>query len=256
MNQLSSALYFGQVMHRRYWPVKHELRYNVTNILVDVEELEDLNRKLFLFGYNRFSVFSIQDANHGPGDGTPIAKYARELMDRLESKNPVQRILMLCYPAVFGWVFNPITVYLGLDAAGQLAAVIYEVNNTFGQRHAYATVVDPMTSHRIDKQLYVSPFNSPKGEYRFSLDCSDNRLRLNIALFEDTKLKLCARFEGRQRDFKDANLARNLVSLAVQPIKVITGIHWEALKLYLKGLRAVVRPAHAPFSVTISRDVP
>lgn len=256
MSGLASCLYAGGLIHRRYRPRRHELRYDVMNLFADVDELPSLSRKFWLFGYNRFSLFSIMDRNHGPGDGTPVAQHVRDVMSRLGLAKPVSRIFMFCYPAVLGRVFNPLTVYYGFDEAGHVTCMVYEVNNTFGQRHSYAMAVDGLGEHSSAKKFYVSPFNPTDGEYRFSGMINNDRLRLNIALFEQGDMKLCARFEGRRIEFSDSRLFRSLLPMIVQPVKVVAGIHWEALKLYLKGLRPLPRPPHAKFSVTLTKAKP
>ena len=248
------ALFTGSVLHRRYRPKRHELRYQVADVLLDVDQLESLNTSTLLFGYNRRRLFSVADRNHGPGDGTPISAHVRKLMERAGPRQPVKRIFMLCYPAVLGFVFNPITVYFGLGEAGEWLAVVYEVSNTFGQRHSYAMAVEEGTSHRAAKQFYVSPFNPAEGEYHFDVQRYEDGLRLNISLFEQGKLKLCARFDGKERPFSQTELLKGLMGLLFQPLKVIVAIHWEAAKLYVKGLRPVPRPWHAKFSTTTHLD--
>jgi uncharacterized protein len=151
---------------------------------------------------------------------------------------------------VLGKVFNPLTVYFGLAADGRWLAVVYEVSNTFGQRHAYVLPVDQGTSHRVEKSFYVSPFNEVAGEYHFSVERGLTHLRLNIALFEQGTLKLTARFEGDEALLADRALLGGLVRLVLQPIKVMAAIHWQALKLYLKGLRITTRPAHPTYAAT------
>ena len=256
MSALASSLCAGEVTHRRYQPKRHELRYHVVNLLVDIDEIQLLSQESWLFGYNRFSLFSIQDKNHGAADATPIASQVRALMDKLPTAEKVARIFMFCYPAVLGRVFNPLTVYFGLSADGKLVAMVYEVNNTFGQRHSYAVAVKANQEHRAAKELYVSPFNTVMGDYHFGVMFENGRLRLNIALFEGAAFKLCARFDGHSQPFNDIALLRSAVSLCVQPLKIIGGIHWEALKLYIKGLRLAPRPAHAKFAITLSKVKP
>lgn len=248
------ALFSGSLLHRRYFPKRHELHYRVADVLLDVDELPSLNTSTKLFGYNCKRLFSIADRNHGPGDGTAIAVHVRALMDSLQTRQPIKRIFMLCYPAVLGFVFNPITVYFGLDVAGEWQAVVYEVNNTFGQRHSYAMAVQEGCEHIATKQLYVSPFNSVTGEYHFNVQRFADGLRLNISLFENGKLKLCARFDGKQRPFSQTELIKSLLGLMIQPVKVIVGIHWEAAQLYFKGLRPKSKPVHARFSTTTHGD--
>jgi uncharacterized protein len=243
-----NAIFSGRLMHRRYRPTRHELSYQVADVLLDVDKLEELNHSSWLFGYNRRRLFSIDDRNHG--DGQPIAAHVRALMQGLELQEQVSQIFMLCYPAVLGKVFNPITVYFGLAADGRWLAVVYEVNNTFGQRHSYVLPVADGAAHRVDKCFYVSPFNNVEGEYRFSVERQMEHLRLNIALFEQGRLKMLARFAGRETSFSDGALLHGLARLALQPLKVLAAIHWEAFKLYLKGLRPQARPGHARFDVT------
>ena len=245
-----NAIFKGKLLHRRYQPLRHELSYEVADVLVDVDRLDDLNASSWFFGYNCRRLFSIADKNHGPGDGTSISKHVHGLMAGLQLAEPITKIFMLCYPAVFGKVFNPITVYFGLSDDGQWLAVVYEVNNTFGQRHAYVLPVTAGTAQRADKCLYVSPFNKVEGEYGFSVERPAGAMRLNIALFEQGKLKLTARFEGRETPLTDGALLRGLARLVFQPIKVVAAIHWEALKLYIKGLRTTTRPAHARYDIT------
>ena len=245
-----NAIFKGKLIHRRYLPVRHELVYEVADVLVDVDRLDELNSSSWLIGHNRKRLFGIDDKNHALGDGASVAVHIRKLFDTLKSEAPIKRIFMLCYPAVLGKVFNPLTVYFGLGEDGRWLGVIYEVSNTFGQRHAYVLPVEDGNRQRAEKCFYVSPFNKVEGEYRFSIERTSGALRLNIALFEDDKLKFTARFEGQETPLTDRALLSGLMRLALQPMKVWSAIHWEALKLYLKGLRPTPRPPHATYAIT------
>jgi DUF1365 family protein len=249
-----NAIFTGKLTHRRYLPVRHELAYEVADVLVDVDRFDELNSSLWLIGHNRRRLFSIDDKNHGLGDGTSIAVHLRQLFATLKLDAPIKRIFMLCYPAVLGKVFNPLTVYFGIGADGHWLGVIYEVSNTFGQRHAYVLPVDDGNRQRAEKCFYVSPFNKVEGEYRFNIERTAGTLRLNIALFEQDKLKFTARFEGQETPLTDRALLNGLMHLALQPMKVWVAIHWEALKLYLKGLRPTARPSHAAYAITSNVD--
>jgi DUF1365 family protein len=249
-----NAIFKGTLLHRRYHPRRHELSYSVADVLVEVGKLEELNRTSWFLGYNSRRLLTISDRNHGPGDGTPIAVHVRGLIGRLRLPVPVSRVFMLCYPSLLGRVFNPLTVYFALAEDGRWLAVIYEVHNTFGQRHCYVMAVEEGAGHRARKCFYVSPFNGVEGEYRFGVERHGKHLRLNIALFEQGRLKLAARFEGVEQPLTDAAVLGALLRLVVQPFKVVAAIHWEALKLYLKGLRPTARPAHAAFSTSQVRS--
>ncbi len=119
MSGMNSCLYEGEVVHRRFAPVRHELRYRVFNFFADVDELPQLARRLKLFSYNRFNLFSIDDRKHGPGDGTPIHEFVWSLVRAANAGDAVKRVFMFCYPRVLGYVFNPLTVYYGVDSIGQ-----------------------------------------------------------------------------------------------------------------------------------------
>ena len=133
----ASALYFGTVVHARFRPKRHDLRYRVFAMLLDLDELEALGRTSRLFSHNRFNLFSFLDRDHGPGDGQPLRQWITGVL--VDAGIDIGRgaIRVLCYPRILGYVFNPLSIYFCHRPDGSLAAVLYEVNNTFGQRHSY-----------------------------------------------------------------------------------------------------------------------
>ena len=253
MSMAASCLYRGEVVHRRLAPLHHELRYGVYNLFADIDELPLLAKRMRLFSYNRFNLFSINDRNHGPGDGAPIREHIWSIARRVETAAPVTRIFMFCYPRVLGLVFNPLTAYYGLDASGQLRLMIYEVNNTFGGRHSYAIPAGDDLHQSCGKRLYVSPFNTDAGRYDFILQEPGEELKLGITLSTADGPCLKAWFTGTRLPLTDGNLLRSFISLPLLPFKVFGGIHWEAAKLWLKGLRLKSRPAPPPTHVSISK---
>jgi hypothetical protein len=242
VSEPQSALYLGEVVHKRLVPKRHELRYCVYNLFVDVDELEDLSNRLPVFSYNRFNLLSIADRDHGPGDGTPIGKNLERLARTVAGGDAVTRFFMFCYPRVLGYVFNPLTVYYGYDSAGKLKLTIYEVNNTFGGRKSYVIPVGGKLQQRARKALYVSPFNAVEGSYAFHLSEPGPRLSLGILLTTALGPTMKAYFAGERRALTNANLWRVFLGLPLQSLKVIGAIHWQALKLWAKGLRIVSRP--------------
>lgn len=237
-----SSLYVGDVVHRRIRPVQHDMRYRVYNLFVDVDELPHIGKLCRYLSYNRPNLFSLRDRDHGPGDGTPIAEHAWQVAQGATTATPVRRIFMLVYPRVMGYVFNPLTVFYCLDASDRLCLMIYEVNNTFGQRHSYAVQVDGDGVHACDKSFYVSPFNRVEGTYSFSLVPPDGVLKLSITLSTAEGPCLSAWFSGQRIPLTDGNLLRSFFSLPFQSFKIIGGIHFEAAKLWLKGLKIQPRP--------------
>ncbi len=251
MTGLASCLYQGDVTHRRVAPVSHELRYRVYNMFVDIDELPALSKRLRLFSYNSFNLFSIDDRKHGPGDGTPVTEAIWRIAKATPTHAPVTRIFMFCYPSVLGFVFNPLTVYYGFGAQGELLLMIYEVNNTFGERHTYAVPVGQDMAQSAPKQFHVSPFNQIEGEYRFNAEVPGEKLSLGISLETAGKPCLKAWFSGARKPLTDANLLRSFLSLPLLPLQVMGGIHWEALKLWRKGLPLRRKPAPPPTPLTI-----
>ncbi|PZF77364.1 DUF1365 domain-containing protein [Aestuariivirga litoralis] len=238
-----TCLYHGEVVHRRLSPLRHQLRYRVYNILADVDRLDELARSCRLFSYNRLNLFSIMDRNHGPGDGTPVREHAWSLVRAAEGGEGVRRIFMFCYPSVLGYVFNPLTVYYGVDAQGRLRLMIYEVNNTFGGRHSYVLPVKSNVAQQsAPKHFFVSPFNAVEGRYLFNFTLPEERIALGVALTVGDKPVLKAYVSGQRKPLTDANLLRSFLSIPLLTLKVIGAIHLHALKLWWKGLKLNRRP--------------
>ncbi len=246
---MQPGLYRGEVVHVRQQPVHHRLSYKVFSMLVDVDRLDELANGLRLFGANRPRLVSIYEKDHGDGGGL------RDWLDRKAAggglKDKVSRYLMLAYPRILGFVFNPITVYYGLDADDEPVLMIYEVNNTFGQNQTYVLPVettrdDGLIVQRCDKQLYVSPFNDVEGEYLFHVIPPEDEVTVGVALRTGEGPLLRAHFHGERHPITDGQLAKALISFGWMTVNVVAAIHWEALKLWFKGMRLRPNPHVAP----------
>ena len=237
-----SCLYIGEVVHKRFAPVLHELRYRVFNVFIDVDGIAEAASSLRLFNYNRPGLLSIRDHDHGPGDGTPIRQHAWTLMRGADGGEQVRRIFMFCYPRVLGYVFNPLTVYYGFDGDNRLRMMIYEVNNTFGGRHSYVVPVEESLFQQADKHFFVSPFNKVEGRYSFHFTEPGEKLALGVALSVGGAPVLKAYVSGTRRKLDDTQLFRSFASVPLLTLKVIGGIHFEALRLWWKGLKLNRRP--------------
>ncbi len=232
------AIYVGDVVHKRARPKRHALRYRVFSMLVDLDRLDSLHEKLRLFSLNRFNLVSLFARDFGPRDGTSIAAFIRRKA-AAAGVTDVARIRMLAYPRLFGFAFNPITVYFCEDVAGVTSFIAYEVSNTFGEHHFYQAAVQPsgdQIRHEAKKAFYVSPFNTLEGAYRFSVRPPTETVFLGITLSDAEGGLLTAYFEGEQRPLTDATLLKLLLAYPFMTAKVVAGIHWEALLLWLKGV--------------------
>lgn len=228
----NSAIYVGHVVHQRHRPKKHALRYSVFSVLLDLDDLPELDR-LRWFGHNKRALFSFRDADHA--DGGDLRAWVTGQL-RAEGLPAPGRIRLLCYPRILGYVFNPLTVWYCDDDKGAPLATIYEVHNTFHERHTY---VLPASAEKqeADKAFYVSPFIDMNCHYAFKLTQPDARILVAINETQDGEPLLYAAFTGKRREFSDANLIKLFFSHPLMTLKVTAGIHWEAVKLILKGIK-------------------
>jgi uncharacterized protein len=228
---IEPCLYRGTVTHRRLRPVMHLLSYKVAALLVDVDKLKTTN---WFLSYNRFNLFSIYDKDHGQGQA--ISEFAWSFAKSKE----ISKIYMLCYPRLMGYVFNPITTYFCVDDQSRIRMMIYEVHNTFGGRHTYVTDVfdgtEP-TCFQTEKKFYVSPFNKIEGHYDLKASPPLERVSVGVALTTPDGPTLNAYFSGRRAALTDANLLRVFFGYPLMTLKVFAAIHFEALKLWFKGLK-------------------
>jgi uncharacterized protein len=234
---MSSALYAGKVVHARLRPKRHKLSYRVFSLLLDLDEVGELARKLKLFAHNSAAVFSFHDRDHGDGSGD-LRAWVTAQLGAAGVTLAAPGITMLCYPRIFGYVFNPLTVWFCRDGA-ELRAILYEVHNTFGERRTYVIRVAPGTT-RIEqscsKELYVSPFVPMDCAYRFQIEPPDARVLISIDETDSDGLLLRASFAGKRQPLTDRTLLRALLAYPLMTLKVTAAIHWEALKLWAKGV--------------------
>ncbi|MCX2721357.1 DUF1365 domain-containing protein [Roseibium salinum] len=252
-----AAIYDGTVMHTRMRPCVHKLRYRVFAVLIDCGDLEKLGQRLKLFSYNRFNLFSIHDRDHG--DGTPLPDYLARLAAVTPAGREVCRFAMLCYPRILGYAFNPLTVYFGFDEGGHPRLMVYEVNNTFGERKTYVIPVSPANGSNLivqscRKELYVSPFNTAEGTYGFRVTPPGEELTVGITLKDVHGPLLKALFHGKRKELSDSSLLRALARTGWMTVKVTAGIYLEAARLWRKGLRLKPRPPAPEAPVTYVSD--
>lgn len=246
MNMFRSKLYEGRVFHQRFRPRKHRLSYRVFSLLIDLEELEALDQAHRWFSYNRFSVLSFWDKDYGAGKNEPLIEYVRNALQSAGIVLTNGRVEMLCYPRLFGYAFNPLSVYYCYDANDELQVMLYEVSNTFGERHTYLIEVDGTAGKTVrqscPKAFYVSPFMDMKGKYDFRLSRPSDDITVRIDQCDEDGVMLKASFSGRAHEITDKNLMSMVLKYPLMTLKVIAGIHWEALKLWRKGLKFFDRP--------------
>jgi hypothetical protein len=252
----TSALYAGSVSHRRYSPKPHKLRYAMFQLLLDLDEAPSLARRLRLFSVNRFNIFSHYDRDHGEGRHGALRAWVDGTL--ADAGMPIRggRVLLLCMPRMLGHVFNPLSIYYCYRPGGELMAMIYEVNNTFGQRHCYVIEADGsggVIHQSCPKALHVSPFMDMTMTYDFELSEPSRTIRTGVS-GRDARgdLIIATVFAGVRRELTDGALVRALIGYPLLTLKVVAAIHFEAAKLWFKGLKLKPTPP-PPGPVTVVR---
>ncbi len=257
----AGALYNGVVAHFRRRPREHRLAYRIFSVLLDLDRLDESARGLRLFSIDRFNLFSFHPRDRGDGSARPLRRQVDEALTRAGVDLAGGRVLLLTMPRLLGFAFNPLSVYYCFAADGALAAMIWEVDNTFGQRHAYLIPVArdgaAEWSQSCAKGFYVSPFMDMALNYRFRFNRPDDLLRLAIDVSDGHGILLTARYNARRAPLADAALLRLFFATPALPARVLGGIHWEALKLWRKGigLRRRPPPPQDPITVVSAPDM-
>lgn len=247
----AACLYLGEVMHARLKPRRHRFSYRVMSLLIDLDRLDEADRQSPLFGVNRAALYSFHEKDHGECDGSSLRCYAQRCAAKHGIGLSGGRVLLLCYPRLLGYAFNPLSVYFCYAACGVLALIIYEVRNRFGEIHHYILPVRTGDTSEAgirqvqDKQFYVSPFVEMEMRYHFRIFPPSETVRLRILETDREGPLLAATFSGHRRALTTPALMRSFVALPLVTLKIVAAIHWEALRLWLKGVRLVPRETTA-----------
>ena len=172
MNNFSSCIYSGLVTHKRFKPKKHFFIYKTFSLLIDLDEIKDIEKKIKFFSYNKFNVLSFYNIDHGARDGSSLNKWVKKILNKAKINIEGGSIKLLCFPRFFGYVFNPLSIFYCYDKYAKLQAVLYEVKNTFNEQHTYvfrSKASSDLILHKCDKKFYVSPFIEMKTSYNFRL---------------------------------------------------------------------------------------
>jgi uncharacterized protein len=249
---LASALYVGSVRHRRHRPTANAFRYRVYHVLLDVDELPRLDREVRGFAYGRAGITSFHDRDHlGPGDVPVRDKLARWVAGQGVTL-PAGPVRLLTNLRVLGYGFNPVSWWFCHHPDGRLAFVVAEVNNTFGDAHAYLLDElehrpDGTVRARTDKVLHVSPFLPIEGlEYRFTFVPPGERALAHLDVVDADGTVLDATQDGRRVPLTSRTLARTLVGHPLVTLRTVALIHLQALRLWRRRVTFHRRPPPPP----------
>ena len=239
---MTSAIYNGTVIHKRFKPKEHFFKYKVFSLLLDLSELHLLEKELKIFSYNKFNILSFYDIDHGPRDGTSLITWVKENLNNNNINSEEIKIKLLCYPRVLGYVFNPLSIFFVYDKNANLISILYEVKNTFGEQHTYVFKInktEKILRHSCKKKFHVSPFIEMNCTYFFKILKPDNKISLIIDQYDDEGKLLYASQDGKKIDLNNKNLIFSYLRHPLMTFKIIAAIHFEAFKLWLKGIKFV-----------------
>ena len=242
MSILSSCIYSGLITHKRFKPKKHFFSYNAFSLLLDLNEIEDIEKKIKFFSYNKFNILSFYNIDHGPRDGSSLKKWVKKILKKKKINIFGGSIRLLCFPRFFGYVFNPLSIFYCYDKSSKLKAVLYEVKNTFNEQHVYIFKSKDSSNliiHKCKKKFYVSPFITMETFYNFRL--SKPKKSINIIIKQNDKEGplLLARQTGKRIKLNSKSLIYQFLKHPFMSFKVILAIHFEAFRLWVKGVKLV-----------------
>ena len=238
----NSCIYIGSVIHKRFKPKKHFFKYNVFSLFLDLDEINELDQKILFFSYNKFNILSFFDKDHGYRDGSSIKDWLIHVLQKKNISTINIKIKILCYPRIFGYVFNPLSIFFIYDADSNPIAILYEVKNTFGEQHTYVFKIDIKNKQILNnckKKFYVSPFMDLESKYFFKVLIPNERLSVIIDQRDKEGKLLFASQDGERVKLSSKNLLISYLKHPLMTLKIISAIHYEALKLWIKGIKLV-----------------
>jgi len=239
---MTSSIYNGTVIHKRFKPKIHFFKYSVFSLLIDLSELNHLDKTIKIFSYNKFNLISFYERDHGDRDGSSLIEWVKKNLNdnKINSKNI--KIKLLCYPRIFGYVFNPLSVFYIYNENEKLVCILYEVKNTFGEQHTYIFKVDndqKLYQHNCSKKFHVSPFIEMNCKYFFRLLKPGEKISVIIDQYQTDEKILYASQDGQRVDFNTKELIKSYFKHPLMTFKIISAIHFEAFKLWIKGIKFI-----------------
>lgn len=247
---MDTGLLSGHVWHKRKHLKKHAFKYPVFYLLIDLDWFEKApDSKPTLLSFDVRNIISVHQNDFQDGTSGSLKNRIIDACSDLGLEGGIDKVLMLTMPKVFGYAFNPITVYYCFSCTGELCAILYEVHNTFGEQHTYVCatningasgIVEP---HTAKKMLHVSPFFDLQGSYQFTQKLKPNELFARIDYGAKQEIYLTAFLSMKRQELNNKNLIKLLLRIPFVTVKVIAAIHFEAARLWLKRVPFFRKPA-------------
>ena len=249
---MTSAIYNGTVIHKRFKPKLHFFKYKVFSLLIDLSELNILDKNISIFSYNKFNLISFFDKDHGDRDGTSLVDWVKKNLNKNKIDNKNIKIKLLCYPRILGYVFNPLSVFYVYNTKDELISILYEVKNTFGEQHTYVFKVenDNLLQHNCKKKFHVSPFIEMNCNYFFRILKPSEKISVIIDQYQLNEKILYASQDGTRADLTSSQLIKSYFNHPLMTFKIISAIHFEAFKLWAKGIRFIKKKLKIKNNIT------
>ena len=249
----NSCIYNGSVIHKRFKPKEHFFKYKVFSLLIDLSELNELNDKLKFFSLNKFNLISFYEKDHGERDGSSLINWVKLNLNINNISTENIKIKLLCYPRILGYVFNPLSVFYIYDKHNKLITILYEVKNTFGEQHTYIFRIDQdhnVFKHDCSKKFHVSPFIEMNCNYFFKLLKPSQKISIIINQYQDNEKILYASQDGNRVNFTSIELIKSYLKHPLMTLKIILAIHFEAFKLWAKGIKFIKKKIKIKNNIT------
>ena len=250
----NSCIYDGSVIHKRFKPKEHFFKYKVFSLLIDLSELNELNDKLKFFSLNRFNLISFYEKDHGDRDGSSLFSWVKLNLSINNISTENIKIKLLCYPRILGYVFNPLSIFFIYDKNETLISILYEVKNTFGEQHTYVFRVEDknkLIQNNCSKKFHVSPFIEMDCNYFFRILNPGENLYVKIDQYDQEGKILFASQDGKRTDLTSKNLISSYLRHPLMTFKIISAIHFEAFKLWIKGIKFVKKKLKIKNNITV-----
>ena len=250
---IDSGLYVGRLRHRRFAPRKHEFEYPLFMALLDIDRLPELMKVSPVCSLNRWNWVSFDDRDHFGNPYAPLRDRLAEDARHIGVNVPAGRIFLLTHLRYFGYNFNPVSFFYCCNAEGMVETILAEVNNTFGETRNYwltdrLRVPGTKRSYAFSKQLHVSPFIEMECGYKFSFNEPAERISIHAGVVRNGAELFDATLTMERLEWNASNLHRTLARYPWMTAGVIAGIHWEALKLFLKKVPVISHPGPGLFA--------
>jgi len=251
---INSYIYNGKVIHKRFKPKEHFFKYNVFSLFIDLSELDQLNDSLNFFSLNRFNLISFYEKDHGDRDGSSLMEWVKNNLSINKISTDNIRVKLLCYPRILGYVFNPLSIFFVYDKNENLISILYEVKNTFGEQHTYVFKVESdnkLIQNNCSKKFHVSPFIEMDCNYFFRILYPGEKLSVVIDQYDQEGKILFASQDGERCNLTSKNLMKSYLKHPLMTFKIISAIHFEAFKLWIKGIRFIKKKFKIKNNLTI-----